>query len=426
MIQHRTGATRRHGLRVAAAALVAALGVATASLPAAAEEPLKIGFAMAETGPLAGTGKSALLAMNIWAEDVNAKGGLLGRPVKLVHYDDQSNPANVPALYAKLIDLDKVDLIISGYATPMIAATIPIAMQHDMVLMGFFGLANNAKFKYDKYFGIFPSGEKPALAIMQPFFDAAMTLNPKPKTVASVYPDMEFGQSVKNGVRAAAAALGLQIVYDQGFPPSMTDLTTVIRQIQATNPDIVAIGTQPGQSIAIVRAINEVGLKAKIVGGSMTGLQTTDAEGLLGEQLNGFVNFNVWLPAQKMQYPGVMDFVKRYQERAPAAGVDPIGYYAAPWAYAELQILGQAVEATKSTVGDKLGPYMHETTFKTIIGDVKFGESGEWAQPRMLAAQFQHVKGNDIEQFKSTDKVVVVAPAEYKSGELLTYEDARR
>jgi branched-chain amino acid transport system substrate-binding protein len=426
MTQHRTGATRRQGLGMAAAALVAALGVTAASLPAAAEEPLKIGFAMAETGPLAGTGKSALLAMSIWAEDVNAKGGLLGRQVKLVHYDDQSNPANVPALYAKLIDLDKVDLIISGYATPMIAATIPIAMQHDMVLMGFFGLANNARFKYDKYFGIFPSGEKPALAIMQPFFDAAMTLDPKPKTVASVYPDMEFGQSVKNGVRAAAAAAGLQIVYDQGFPPSMTDLTTVVRQIQATNPDIVAIGTQPGQSIAIVRAINEVGLKAKIVGGSMTGLQTTDAEGLLGEQLNGFVNFNVWLPAQKMQYPGVMDFIKRYQERAPAAGVDPIGYYAAPWAYAELQVLGQAVEATKSTAGDKLGPYMHATTFKTIIGDVKFGESGEWAQPRMLAAQFQHVKGNDIEQFKSTDKVVVVAPAEYKSGELLTYEDARR
>jgi branched-chain amino acid transport system substrate-binding protein len=424
MTQHRTNATRRYGLRIAAAALVTALGVAAASLPAAAEEPLKIGFGMAETGPLAGTGKSALLAMTIWAEDVNAKGGLLGRQVKLVHYDDQSNPANVPALYAKLIDLDKVDLIISGYATPMIAATIPIAMQHDMVLMGFFGLANNAKFKYDKYFGIFPSGDKPALAFMQPFFDAAMTLDPKPKTVAIIYPDMEFGQSIKRGAEAAASAAGLQVVYNQGFPPSMTDLTTVVRQIQAANPDIVAIGTQPGQSIAIVRAINEVGLKAKIVGGGMTGLQTTDAEGLLGEQLNGFVNFNIWLPAPKMQYPGVMDFIKRYQERAPAAGVDPIGYYAAPWAYAELQVLGQAVEATKSTAGDKLGPYMHANTFKTIVGDVKFAESGEWAQPRMLAAQFQHVKGNDIEQFKSTDKVVVISPAEYKSGELLPFDDA--
>ena len=316
-------------------------------------------------------------------------------------------------------------MIISGYATPIIASTIPIAMQHDMVLMGLFGLANNAKFKYDKYFGIFPSGDKPALAFMQPFFDAAMTLDPKPKTVAIIYPDMEFGQSIKRGAEAAASAAGLQVVYNQGFPPSMTDLTTVVRQIQAANPDIVAIGTQPGQSIAIVRAINEVGLKAKIVGGGMTGLQTTDAEGLLGEQLNGFVNFNVWLPAPKMQYPGVMDFIKRYQERAPAAGVDPIGYYAAPWAYAELQVLGQAVEATKSTAGDKLGRYMHETTFKTIVGDVKFAESGEWAQPRMLAAQFQHVKGDDIEQFKGTDKVVVISPAEYKSGTLLPFDDAR-
>ena len=425
MMQQPTGARRASGLRTAAMAMMAALGVAAASLPAVAAEPLKIGFGMAETGPLAGTGKSALLAMTIWAEDINAKGGLLGRPVKLVHYDDQSNPANVPELYAKLIDLDKVDLIISGYATPMIASTIPIAMQHDMVLMGLFGLANNAKFKYDKYFGIFPSGDKPALAFMQPFFDAAMTLDPKPKTVAIIYPDMEFGQSIKRGAEAAASAAGLQVVYNQGFPPSMTDLTTVVRQIQAANPDIVAIGTQPGQSIAIVRAINEVGLKAKIVGGGMTGLQTTDAEGLLGEQLNGFVNFNVWLPAPKMQYPGVMDFIKRYQERAPAAGVDPIGYYAAPWAYAELQVLGQAVEATKSTAGDKLGRYMHETTFKTIVGDVKFAESGEWAQPRMLAAQFQHVKGDDIEQFKGTDKVVVISPAEYKSGTLLPFDDAR-
>jgi branched-chain amino acid transport system substrate-binding protein len=146
----------------------------------------------------------------------------------------------------------------------------------------------------------------------------------------------------------------------------------------------------------------------------------------LGEQLNGFVNFNIWLPAPKMQYPGVMDFLKRYQERAKVAGVDPIGYYMAPWAYADLQILGQAVEATKSTAGDKLGPYMHENTFKTLIGDVKFGESGEWANPRMLAAQFQHVKGNDIEQFKGTDKLIVLSPAEYKSGDLIyPFQDAR-
>ena len=192
-------------------------------------------------------------------------------------------------------------------------------MQHDMVLMGFFGLANNAKFKYDKYFGIFPAGEKPALAIMQPFFDAAMTINPKPKTVAAIYPEMEFGhvhherRQGRRFVRGLADRLRSRLPAEHDRP----DHSGAGRS-RRTNPDIVAIGTQPGQSIAIVRAINEVGLKAKIVGGGMTGLQTSDAEGLLGEQLNGFVNFNVWLPAPKMQYPGVMDFLKRYQERAKA------------------------------------------------------------------------------------------------------------
>jgi branched-chain amino acid transport system substrate-binding protein len=109
MMKRPSGATGAYGLRPAMLATLAALGMAAASLPAAAEEPLKIGFGMAETGPLAGTGKSALLAMTIWAEDVNAKGGLLGRQVKLVHYDDQSNPANVPALYAKLNHRGEID-----------------------------------------------------------------------------------------------------------------------------------------------------------------------------------------------------------------------------------------------------------------------------------------------------------------------------
>src|SRR4051794_14766966 len=271
-------------LRTTIAALAATTLAATISLaiPARAADPIKIGFSMAQTGPLAGSGKSALLAMNIWAEDVNAKGGLLGRPVQLVYYDDQSNPTSVPAIYTKLLEVDKVDLLNSGYATPNIAAAIPIAMRHNMVLIGLFGLAANARFKYDKYFGIAPIGENPASANTKPMFELAMTMNPKPKTVAVIAPDMDFGQSVIDGVRANAKTYGLQIVFDRGFPPSATDFTTVIRQVQAVNPDIVVIGTQPGQSVGVARAISEVGLKAMLVGGSMTGLQTTDIETLLG------------------------------------------------------------------------------------------------------------------------------------------------
>lgn len=397
-------------------------------LPAAtyAADPIKIGFSMAQTGPLAGGGKSALLAMKIWAEDQNAKGGLLGRPVELVYYDDQSNPSNVPAIYTKLLDVDKVDLITSGYATPIIAAALPIAMQHDMVFLGLFGLANNAKLKYDKYFGVAPIGENPALASAQPMLDLADTLNPKPSTIAVITPDIQFGHAVLDGVHALAKTRGMKVVYDRTFPPTMTDFSTVIREVQSTNPNVVLIGTQPGQTINVARAISEVGLKAALIGGAMTGLQTTDSETILGPQINGFVNFAYWLPAPKLTYPGSTEFIAKYQERARTEGVDPIGYYLAPWAYADLQMLGEAVEATKSTDGAKLAAYMHSSPLHTIVGEVAFGPDGEWTTPRQYMIQFQNVKSKDPSQFMGTDHLVLVAPADVKTGDLIyPFEKAR-
>ncbi len=403
--------TSRIGLL--AAGLLSAFALAG---PVRAADPIKIGFSMAQTGPLAGSGKSALLAMKIWAEDVNAKGGLLGRPVQLVYYDDQSAPSNVPAIYTKLLDVDKVDLINSGYATPIIAAAIPIAMQHDMVLLGLFGLADNAQFKYDKYFGMAPIGENPAASGTRPIFELAKTMTPAPTRVAVMTPDIQFGHSVLEGVRAAAKESGMTVVYDRTFPPATTDFTTIVRELKSSTPDMVVIGTQPGQSINVVRAINEVGLETMLVGGAMTGLQTTDAETILGPQLNGFVNYAYWLPAPKLQFPGSMEFLTKYQARAKSEGVDPIGYYLAPWAYADLQILGEAVEATKSLDGDKLGPYMHATTFNTIIGDVAFGPSGEWSRPRQFMIQYQNVKTNTVNEFMGTEKLVIVAPADHEVG----------
>jgi branched-chain amino acid transport system substrate-binding protein len=333
----------------------------------------------------------------------------------------------VPSIYTKLIDIDKVDLINSGYGTPIIAAAMPIAMQHDMVLMGLFGLANNAQLKYDKYFSLVPIGEDPAKGYAKPVFDLAEKISPKPSTVAVITPDIQFGHSILEGVRSVAKERGMSVVYDRTFPPAMTDFSTVIREVQTSNPDIVVIGTQPGQTINVVRAISEVGLKAAIVGGAMTGLPTTDTETILGPQINGFINVGYWLPAPKLQFPGSMEFLAKYQARAKAEGVDPIGYYVAPFAYADLQILGAAVEATKSLDGDKLGPYIHSTKFNTVVGDVAFGPGGEWAQPRLIMIQFQNVTSKDVSQFVGTDHLVVVGPEDEKSGELVyPFEKARQ
>src|SRR5258708_23145210 len=111
-----------------------ALATPAAQAQALSGEPLKIGYGISQTGGLAPNGKSALLAQKIWEEDINAKGGLLGRPVKLIHYDDQSNPATVPAIYQKLLDVDKVDIVIGGYGTNQLAAAMPVVIQKNKML----------------------------------------------------------------------------------------------------------------------------------------------------------------------------------------------------------------------------------------------------------------------------------------------------
>src|SRR5215471_12622204 len=118
------------------------------AIVARAADPIKIGLGMALTGGLSANGKPALLAMQIWKDDVNKKGGLLGRPVELVYYDDQTNPATVPQIYTKLLDVDKVDLVVSGYGTNLIAPAMPLVMERKLLFMGLFGLANNEKYQY--------------------------------------------------------------------------------------------------------------------------------------------------------------------------------------------------------------------------------------------------------------------------------------
>ena len=182
-----------------------------ASAPAQPGEPIKIGYSIALTGGLGPNGRSALLAQKIWEEDTNAKGGLLGRPVKLIYYDDQTNPATVPGIYAKLLDIDKVDLIIGGYGTNMLAPAMPIAMQRKKVFIGLFGLAVNSEFHYPNYFAMIPSGPDPKPSFTKGFVDLAVRQNPKPQTVAIVAADAEFGLNACEGARENVAGRTIRI-----------------------------------------------------------------------------------------------------------------------------------------------------------------------------------------------------------------------
>ena len=403
--------------RLALGIMLAALMLgAPAAAPAA--EPITIGFGMALTGGLSVPARSALLAMKMWEEEVNAKGGLLGRPVKLVYYDDQSNPSLVPGLYTKLLDVDKVDLIISGYATNMIAAAMPVVMQHNMVFFGLFGLAANSEFHYGKYFSTLATGSDAKKVFSEGYFDIAAAQRPRPETVAILGADLEYAKNATEGARVNAKRVGLRIVYDRSYPPATTDFTPIIRALAAAQPDIVYVASFPPDSVGIIRAAGELGLKTRLFGGGMVGIPTAQLKMQLGPLLNGIVNVEWWLPAPTMQFPGVASFIATYQSRAPAAGVDPLGYFLPPYAYAELQMLGDAVAATGSLDQDTLARYIHGATFHTVVGEVRFGEDGEWAEPRPLWVQFRNISGNGLEQFKGNAMEVILLPAAYKTGDL--------
>jgi branched-chain amino acid transport system substrate-binding protein len=410
------------GLKCLAAAAVLLM---SALLPAQAEEPIKIGLGMSLTGPLAANGKMSLVAMQVWESDINAQGGLLGRPVKLIYYDDQSKPAEVPAIYAKLLDVDKVDLIVSGYASTQVAAAMPVAIQRKKLLMSLFGTGTNDEFKYDRYFAMIPNGPTPKPAFTRGFFKVAEAQNPKPQTVALAYADAEFGQNACEGARQNAKDAGFNVVYDKSYPPGTVDFAPIVRAIQARNPDLLVICSYPLDTVGLIKTIHEIGYKPKMWGGAMVGLQATAFKTQLGPLLNGIVNFETWLPVKPLQFPGSMDFLKKYQERAAAAGTDPLGYYMPVWAYADLQVLGEAIAATKSLKDDVLAKYMHQATFQTVVGEVKFGPLGEWTEERTLAAQFQNIKSNSIDEFRDTSTEVIVYPPQYKSGDVIyPYEKA--
>ncbi len=412
---------------VASVAIVA-LGVSSAVVPAAkAADPIKIGFSMALTGGLAGGGKQALLAMEMWAADVNKKGGLLGRQVELVFYDDQTNPKNVPGIYAKLLDIDKVDFVVSGYGTNLIAPALPVVIQRDIVFMGLFGMNNNKKWKYDKYFQILPSGPDPAVDFSRAWFDTVMQLKPTPKSIAFVAADAEFARNLKEGAVTNAKRLGLKITYNKNFKPGTPDFTPIIRAVNATNPDVFYVASYPPGSAGMTRAISEVGTKVRAFGGGMVGLQFAGIMKGLGPKLNGVLNYDFYVPEPNMTlYPGVTDLLARYQKLAPSRKVDPLGYYLAPWAYAYVQILGDAIKAVGKIDHAAIAKHIHATEFSTVVGKVKFGKNGEWAKGRTLTVQWQNIKNkNDLQQFTKAGTRKIMAPAAFATGTVKPFNALR-
>ena len=403
--------------------LLAAFSALAISFAAFAQQPIKVGMSMPQTGSLGAGGKAALVALQMWVEDVNAKGGLLGRKVEFIVYDDQTNPALTPAIYAKLLDIDKVDLLIAPYGTVPTAAIMPLVKQRNLLLMGNFSFQVNRTVKHDMWFNNSPWNT--ASSWFDGYFLAGQKLGAK--TIAYLAADQEFAQNLATGAKELAKKGGLKTVYEQNYPPTTVDFSSMIRAIRAAKPDLVFVASYPNDSVAIVRAVNEIGVgeSVQLFGGGMVGLQFTPNMESLGSLLNGIVNYNSYVPGIK--YPGIEEFLARYSKKAVEAKVDPLGFYLPPYNYAIGQMLEQAVTATKSLDHKVLADYLRKNEMKTIVGPIRYGPDGEWANPRVLQAQFRGVVDKNMEQFRQPGKQVVLYPDQYKTGEVMApFEKVRK
>jgi len=295
---------------------------------------------------------------------------------------------------------------------------MPQIIQRKRMVMVLLALGSNAEFKYPKYFQSAPFGPDSKGVLSNAFFEVARTITPAPKSVALVGADAEFSNNVLTGARDNAKKFGLQVVYDRSYPPSTVDFAPIVRAIQAANPDVVLLASYPPDSVGMVRAATEVGLKTQLFGGAMVGMQYASLMGQLSDKLNRVVNYHFFVPSPKMSFPGIEEFLKKYQAQAAEAGVDPLGFYQPPFAYAAMQVLEQAVKATGTLDDDKLADYIHASAFQTIVGEIRFNELGEWATARPIMVQFQNVQGSGLDQYKTGHRQVIVHPAQYKDGEL--------
>ncbi len=217
---------------------VAVLGLTSGAL---AQQPIKIGMSMAQTGGLAGGGKASQLGIEVWRDDVNARGGLLGRKVELIVYDDKSSASETPAIYSKLLDVDKVDILFAPYATVPTAPLMPLVKQRGMLLMGNFSFQVNSKVGHDMWFNNAPWG--PADSWASTFLDIGQKAGGK--TIALLAADQEFAQNLAKTAREVAGKLGMKVVFDQAYPPSTVEFSGILRALKAAKPDIVYVASYP-------------------------------------------------------------------------------------------------------------------------------------------------------------------------------------
>ena len=361
-------------------ALAVALALAVGGVvPATAQGPIRIGASLSLTGTYAKLGKNQHEGYQLCEKDLNAKGGLLGRKVQFVVYDDQSLPATAVRLYEKLITEDKVDAIMGPYSSPVTEASVNVTEKYKKVMVAPLAATTSIFKKGRKYIFMVIS---PAEVYLEGLVDMAAKRGLK--TLAVVNEDTLFSKAAASGALEQAKKKGMQVVFTEAYPKGNTDFSALLTKIKAANPDVIAAATYFDDAVALTRQMKELNVNPKMygvtVGGDLPEFYDTLKQN--AEYIYGATQWEHTLP-----YAGNQEWFEAYKKEFAH---DPSYHSAA--GYAGCLVYAEAAKRANSLDADKVREQLLKLEMRTIFGDYKVDADGFQVAHKMVTFQWQKEK----------------------------------
>ena len=360
-----------------AAALI--LGAAAAAVVADAQGPIRIGASLSLTGTYAKLGKNQHEGYQLCQKDLNAKGGILGRKVEFVVYDDQSMPPTGVRLYEKLITEDKVDAVMGPYSSPITEAVANVTEKYKKVMVSPLAATTSIFKKGRKYIFMVIS---PAEVYLEGLVDMAAKRGLK--TIAVVNEDTLFSKAAASGAAELAKKKGMQVVFTEAYPKGNTDFSALLTKVKAVNPDVLAGATYFDDAVALTRQMRELNVNPKMygitVGGDLPEFYDTlkaNAEYIYGA--------TQWEPV--LAYPGNKEWFEAYK----AEFKHEPSYHSAA-GYAGCLVYAEGVKRAASLDADKVREQLLKLEMRTMFGDYKVDADGYQVAHKMVTFQWQKEK----------------------------------
>jgi branched-chain amino acid transport system substrate-binding protein len=379
--------------KVFAVAALAAPAWAVAPV-AEAQPPIRIGATIAQTGLSAVTGPNQLRGYQLRVKHMNEKGGVLGRKLELVFYDDGSDRATAARLYEKLIAQDKVDLVLGPFGSATTEAVANVTERHKMPMVAPTA-ADTSVYRKGRTF-LF-SMQPPAEVVLEGLIDLAAKKGLK--TVALINADIGFGRAVTKGTMELAKTKGLQVVFVDAYPRELTDFSTILTKVRAGNPDVLAVATGGFEDVvAITRQMKALNVNPKMTGLTV-GVELPKFYDTLGHDAEFVYGVTGWLPELvdlragglipiARQYPGAREFVESHRKEFPGADLSQLSAAG----YGGCQLLVEAVRRAGSLDSRKLREAILKLDHNTVFGGFRVDRDGLQIAHKMLLFQWQDGK----------------------------------